>query len=235
MTMHMHSVGQRYIDALATHEQKVRLYPDVVEQGKLFGSWGSEPTGRGDTGVRETILLPSDGGYVITGRKHFCTMAGAAYRYMVHCVMEGYDHLDGTIMALVPSDAPGMTISGEWDTLGMRATVSPGVVVREMSRVEGRTWWVGRATTCGTQLVKASASVTLRSTWALPRGRWTSLSATPRPTGSPPTKHRWVSTVPPKRARRLPRPRALRKPESTEGGRQVSVLKWQEGAPVLLG
>ena len=27
----------------------------------------------------------------------------------------------------------------------------------------------------------------------------------------------------------------LSKPESTKGGRQVSVLKWQEGAPVLLG
>ena len=25
------------------------------------------------------------------------------------------------------------------------------------------------------------------------------------------------------------------KPESTEGGRRVSVLKWQEDAPVLLG
>ena len=28
---------------------------------------------------------------------------------------------------------------------------------------------------------------------------------------------------------------AKRKPESTEGGRRVSVLKRQEGAPVLLG
>ena len=127
MTMHMHSVVQRYIDALATHEQKARLYPDVVERGKLFGSWGSEPTGRGGTGVRETVLSPVDDGYVINGRKHFCTMAGAAHRYMVHCVMEGYDHLNGTTMALVPSDTPGMTISGEWDTLGMRATVSPAV------------------------------------------------------------------------------------------------------------
>ena len=27
----------------------------------------------------------------------------------------------------------------------------------------------------------------------------------------------------------------LPKPESTEGGHRVSVLKWQEGAPVLLG
>ena len=35
-------------------------------------------------------------------------------------------------------------------------------------------------------------------------------------------------------APRPPRPRSL-KPESTEGGRRVSVLKRQEGAPVLLG
>jgi alkylation response protein AidB-like acyl-CoA dehydrogenase len=127
MTMHMHSVVQRYIDALATHEQKARLYPDVVERGKLFGSWGSEPTSRGGAGVHETVISPVDGGYVIDGRKHFCTMAGAAHRYMVHCVMGGYDNLDGTTMALVPNDAPGITIAGEWDTLGMRATVSPAV------------------------------------------------------------------------------------------------------------
>jgi alkylation response protein AidB-like acyl-CoA dehydrogenase len=99
----------------------------VVEHGKLFGSWGSEPTGRGGTGVRETVISPVNGGYVINGRKHFCTMAGAAHRYLVHCVMEGYGSSDGITMALVPNDAPGMTVSGEWDTLGMRATVSPSV------------------------------------------------------------------------------------------------------------
>ena len=36
MTLHMHSVVQRYIDALATPEQKARFYPDVVEKGKLL-------------------------------------------------------------------------------------------------------------------------------------------------------------------------------------------------------
>ena len=35
--------------------------------------------------------------------------------------------------------------------------------------------------------------------------------------------------------RRKPAPTVSPKPESTKGGRQVSVLKWQEGAPVLLG
>jgi alkylation response protein AidB-like acyl-CoA dehydrogenase len=43
MTLHMHSVVQMYIDVLATPAQKALFYPEVVEQGKLFGSWGSEP------------------------------------------------------------------------------------------------------------------------------------------------------------------------------------------------
>lgn len=127
MTTHMHAVVQLYIDALATPEQKSRFYPDVVEEGKLFGSWGSEPETRGGSGVRETEIAPVDGGYVIDGKKHFCTMAGAAHRYMVHCTMRGYTGQDGYQLALVPHDAAGMKITGDWNTLGMRGTVSPSV------------------------------------------------------------------------------------------------------------
>ena len=137
MTMHMHSVVQLYIDALGTPEQKAKLYPDVVERGELFGSWGSEPEGRGGSGVRETEIAPaSNGDYVINGEKHFCTMAGAAYRSMVHCTMRGYTGLQGYQLALVPIGVAGMTISGQWDTLGMRATVSPSVSFNDC-RVSG--------------------------------------------------------------------------------------------------
>ena len=132
MTMHMHSVVQRYIDALATPEQKATFYPDVVDRGKLFGSWGSEPESRGGTGVRETeIAHGSNGEYVINGEKHFCTMAGAAHRSVVHCTMRGYVGLDGYLLALVPIDAVGMKITGQWNTLGMRATVSPSVSFKD--------------------------------------------------------------------------------------------------------
>ena len=132
MTLHMHSVVQMFIDALATAEQKRRYYAEVVDDGKLFGSWGSEPESRGGAGIgRGTSIAPVDGGYVINGRKHFCTMAGAAHRYMVHCTMQGHDGLAGYQLALVPSDATGLQISGEWDTLGMRATVSPSVSFEE--------------------------------------------------------------------------------------------------------
>ena len=137
MTMHMHSVVQLYIDALATPEQKAKLYGDVVERGDLFGSWGSEPEGRGGSGVRENEIAPaSNGDYIINSQKHFCTMAGAAYRSMVHCTMRGYAGLRGYQLALVPIGAAGMTITGQWDTLGMRATVSPSVSFRDC-RVSG--------------------------------------------------------------------------------------------------
>lgn len=127
MTLHMHSVVQMYIDTLASTEQKARFYPEVVEEGKLFGSWGSEPDRRGGASVSGTVMAPLNGGYVIEGEKHFCTMAGAASRYMVHCAMRGVASPQNLQLALVPHDHPGLTITGEWDTLGMRATVSPSV------------------------------------------------------------------------------------------------------------
>src|SRR5215468_4110137 len=43
MTLHMHSTVMRFIDALASQAQKRRYYAEVVERGKMFGSWGSEP------------------------------------------------------------------------------------------------------------------------------------------------------------------------------------------------
>ena len=129
MTLHMHSVVQMYIDALATAAQKARFYPEVVDQGKLFGSWGSEPDRRGGANVGGTVIAPVNGGFVIDGAKHFCTMAGAAFRYMVHCAMKGLESPQNLQLALVPHDHPGLRITGEWDTLGMRATVSPSVTL----------------------------------------------------------------------------------------------------------
>ena len=107
MTLHMHSVVQMYIDVLGTPAQKARFYPEVVEQGQLFGSWGSEPERRGGASVGGTTVAPVDGHYVISGEKHFCTMAGAAHRYMIHCAMQGVASPQNLQLALVPHDHPG--------------------------------------------------------------------------------------------------------------------------------
>ena len=127
MTVHMHSTVTRFIDGLAREEQKAFYFREVVEEGKLFGSWGSEPETRGGTAMRLTTIVPQDGGYVINGVKHFCTMSGGAHRYMIHCSSGDGDALDSQWLALLPHDAPGIEQTGDWDTLGMRATVSPAM------------------------------------------------------------------------------------------------------------
>ena len=127
MTVHMHSTVTRFIDGLATEEQKAFYFREVVEDGKLFGSWGSEPETRGGTALRLTTITPQDGGYVVNGTKHFCTMSGGAHRYMIHCSSGHEVPLESQWLALIPHDVPGIEQIGDWDTLGMRATVSPAM------------------------------------------------------------------------------------------------------------
>ena len=127
MTVHMHSTVTRFIDALCSQGQREFYFREVVEDGRLFGSWGSEPETRGGTAMRLTTILPQDGGYIISGVKHFCTMSGGAHRYMIHCSSGLEDPLESQWLALVPHDAEGIEQIGDWDTLGMRATVSPAM------------------------------------------------------------------------------------------------------------
>jgi len=101
----------------------------VVDHGRLFGSWGSEPAvSLSRTFQMETVLRRDGGGYVVDGVKHFCTMALGASHYMVWCALDGgSDMSKALLLALVPAETPGLHTDGKWDTLGMRATFSPSV------------------------------------------------------------------------------------------------------------
>ena len=131
MTLHMHSTVMRFIDALGTEAQKRRYYPEVVERGKMFGSWGSEPAvSLSRTFTMETAIRAADDGWVVDGVKHFCTMALGASYYMVWCALDGSsDMAHALLQALVPAESPGLSTDGKWDTLGMRATFSPSVTL----------------------------------------------------------------------------------------------------------
>ena len=134
MTVHMHSTVMRFIDALCTDAQKRRYYAEVVERGKLFGSWGSEPAvSLSRTFQIETVVRGKDGGYTVDGLKHFCTMALGASYYMVWCALDGEPDMSrALIQVLVPAESPGIHTDGKWDTLGMRATFSPSVELKDV-------------------------------------------------------------------------------------------------------
>jgi len=126
-SFHMHTVVQRYIEALGTAQQKEELFSEVINEGKLFGSWGSEPGTHGGAAPVKVVVNRAKEGYVMNGPKHFCTMAGACHRAMVHTNIPDKDGNRRTIMVMVPTWVEGVEITGEWNTLGMRGTVSPSV------------------------------------------------------------------------------------------------------------
>jgi alkylation response protein AidB-like acyl-CoA dehydrogenase len=129
MTVHMHSTVMRFIDALGTDVQKRRYFGEVVQHGRLFGSWGSEPAvSLSRSFLMETTVRQDGDAYVVDGVKHFCTMALGASHYMVWCALEGGSDMGKALLqVLVPADTTGIVTDGKWNTLGMRATFSPSV------------------------------------------------------------------------------------------------------------
>jgi butyryl-CoA dehydrogenase len=129
MTVHMHSTVHRFLQALGTAAQQQRYFAATIEDGKMFGSWGSEPSvSLSRTFLVETAIRPVEAGYRIDGTKHFCTMQGGASYYMVWCALDGLPDMSKALLqALVPAETPGMHSEGRWNPLGMRATFSPTV------------------------------------------------------------------------------------------------------------
>jgi butyryl-CoA dehydrogenase len=130
MTVHMHSTVHRFIAALGTPAQQRRYFAETVQRGKMFGSWGSEPSvSLSRTFLMETVIRPVNGGYRIDGVKHFCTMQSGASYYMVWCALDGLPDMSKALLqALVPAETPGMQTDGRWNPMGMRATFSPSVL-----------------------------------------------------------------------------------------------------------
>jgi alkylation response protein AidB-like acyl-CoA dehydrogenase len=106
----------------------------VVEEGAIYAQPFSEGSaaaaGKAPFG---TLAAKVDGGWRINGRKIFASLSGAAHYYGVLCTEDkpGSSMRD-TLYIAVPADAPGFSITGDWDPLGMRGTVSRTLVFKDV-------------------------------------------------------------------------------------------------------
>jgi len=115
-----------------TEHERIRgiHYGRVVGQGKVysqpFSEGGAAAAGKAPWG---TLASHADGGgYHVRGKKIFASLSGAADYYGVLCTLEDTAHGGGnlrdSLYLAVPADAPGVKVTGDWDPLGMRGTVS---------------------------------------------------------------------------------------------------------------
>jgi alkylation response protein AidB-like acyl-CoA dehydrogenase len=119
----------------ADQEAHLKLHCErIVKHGKVysqpFSEGGAASAGKAPWG---TLAKKVEGGYLVTGRKLFATLAGVADYYGVLCTLDtpGASQADALYLA-VPADSAGVSVSGDWDPLGMRATVSRNLELKEV-------------------------------------------------------------------------------------------------------
>jgi alkylation response protein AidB-like acyl-CoA dehydrogenase len=113
-------------------------FANIVQHGKVysqpFSEGGAAAAGKAPWG---TLALPDvqggQPGYVVNGKKIFASLAGAADFYGVLCTIDkpGATQRDSLYLA-VPADAPGVSVVGDWDPLGMRGTVSRTLLLKDV-------------------------------------------------------------------------------------------------------
>jgi alkylation response protein AidB-like acyl-CoA dehydrogenase len=146
LTWNMHVCSTLWSGALADdldmtseqreeHERHRAIHFDrIAKQGKIYAQPFSEGSaaaaGKAPFG---TLASRVEGGWVLTGKKIFASLSGAADYYGILCTEDKPDRsMRDTLYIAVPADAPGFSIVGDWDPLGMRATVSRTLLLKDV-------------------------------------------------------------------------------------------------------
>ena len=126
-------------DQRADHaDNRAIHFERIVRQGKVysqpFSEGGAAAAGKAPFG---TLAKPGTvdgvGGYVISGRKIFASLAGVADYYGVLCTLDKPSATQrDSLYLVVPADAPGVSVIGDWDPLGMRGTVSRTLLFKDV-------------------------------------------------------------------------------------------------------
>jgi alkylation response protein AidB-like acyl-CoA dehydrogenase len=106
----------------------------IVEEGAIYAQPFSEGTsaaaGRAPFGTTATKV---EGGWVINGKKIFASLSGAANYYGLLCTEDKENaSMKDSLYIAVPAIAQGVSITGDWDPLGMRGTVSRTLILQNV-------------------------------------------------------------------------------------------------------
>jgi alkylation response protein AidB-like acyl-CoA dehydrogenase len=122
LNMHLYNLGGG-LD-LFTDSFRRRVVADVIRDGAIIASSISEPGA--SLGTPQTTARAVAGGYRVTGRKYFCTLAPIFGYFLFNATLEGFVQpgRSGTVTLAAARDTPGMRVVETWDAMGMRATGS---------------------------------------------------------------------------------------------------------------
>ena len=123
----------------ADHAANRRIHHgNIVDKGLVysqpFSEGGAAAAGKAPWGtLARLVSLGGESGYIVSGKKIFASLAGAADFYGVLCTLDkpGATQRDSLYLA-VPATADGVGVVGDWDPLGMRGTVSRTLLLKDV-------------------------------------------------------------------------------------------------------
>jgi alkylation response protein AidB-like acyl-CoA dehydrogenase len=121
----------------AEHRRRRRVHYDrILRDGAVysqpFSEGGAAAAGAAAFG---TTARRVPGGFLVSGKKIFASLAGHADYYGILCTEVHEDQKlsrRDTLYLAVPATAPGVSVTGEWDPLGMRGTVSRTLIFQDV-------------------------------------------------------------------------------------------------------
>ncbi|MFD5827831.1 acyl-CoA dehydrogenase family protein [Lentzea sp. NPDC060358] len=136
--MHWGVIG--FFRGMWSEEHQDRFFPGVARDGHLFDGAYSE-TRAGVIGLADTLAVPVEGGFRVSGRKSWGTLSLVADFHTMNATItepDGSlptDHAERAareVLLVCPASADGVRIEKTWDALGMRATGTETVVFEDV-------------------------------------------------------------------------------------------------------
>ena len=111
-------------------------YKRIVEDGAIY----AQPFSEGGAAAAGAVPFGTharkvDGGFIVNGKKIFASLSGSADYYGVLCTElkgDANPSRKDTLYLAIPRDASGVSVTGAWDPLGMRGTVSRNLIFSDV-------------------------------------------------------------------------------------------------------
>ncbi|MGO9602063.1 MAG: acyl-CoA dehydrogenase family protein [Candidatus Binataceae bacterium] len=132
IAINMHLFGLGSMVELSSGRPEEKLFFEAIGRGKqIMGGGISEPETGGDWGFFATKARRDGDHYVLNGRKTFTSLSPVIDLFMIMATLE--DHSPPAAATfLVPRGVPGFELIETWDAMGMRATASHDLVIKDV-------------------------------------------------------------------------------------------------------
>jgi alkylation response protein AidB-like acyl-CoA dehydrogenase len=120
-------------EAAAVRAFGEKLLTKMGTEGKFLANFASEEAKSANSAVLiSTTATPTEGGWLLNGTKSFGCSTGVADEYLVQAKIHDSTDLNGMAIFFVRRDAAGVSERTHWDSIGMRATATHGIILKDV-------------------------------------------------------------------------------------------------------